>query len=178
MRYVAFENESRLISIETGSLRPSPFQQKLKVDMICTSERDLMILDWMLFKRLSQRNLTGSKISMSSTKFVFLRYIAKRHFWLLWNGFNETWQEGRSQRPLQSLCFSIRLIGKTRWLPGLSFMIGLCFWGRSENNIAAQPLIGKEILWQNVLGFLARLHFSAEELLYRRRPRQHPHAKC
>ena len=34
------------------------------------------------------------------------------HFWLLlwnrWTEFNETWQEARSQRPLQSLCFSGR----------------------------------------------------------------------
>ena len=37
-----------------------------------------------------QRNLTGSKISKSSTKFVL---------------FDETWQEARYQRPLQSLCF-------------------------------------------------------------------------
>ena len=33
-----------------------------------------------------------------------------RHFWLLlwnhWTEFNETWQEARSQRPLQSCCFS------------------------------------------------------------------------
>ena len=35
-----------------------------------------------------------------------------RHFWLLfwncWTGFKEIWQEGRSQRPLPSLCFSGR----------------------------------------------------------------------
>ena len=67
-----------------------------------------------------QRNLTGSKISMTSTKFVFFGPIGKnkmaalasdwlRHFWLLlwnrWTEFNETWQEARSQRPLPSLCF-------------------------------------------------------------------------
>ena len=66
-----------------------------------------------------QRNFTGSKISTSSTKFVFLGPIQKnkmaalasdwlRHFRLLWNRwteFNETWQEARSQRPLPSLCF-------------------------------------------------------------------------
>ena len=43
-----------------------------------------------------------------------------RHFWLLlwnrWTEFNETWQEGRSQRPLPSLCFSGQL-EKTRWPP-------------------------------------------------------------
>ena len=118
-----------------------------------------------------QPNLTGSKISTSSTKFVFFGPIGKtrwppwpligwdifdfssetaewnstklhrkqdlnvlyqvwvfrndrknkmaalasdwlRHFRLLlrnhWTEFNETWQEARSQRPLQSLCFSGR----------------------------------------------------------------------
>ena len=68
-----------------------------------------------------QRNLTGSKISTSSTKFMFLGPIGKpkmaaltsdwlRHYWLLlwnrWTEFNETWREARSQRPLPSLCFS------------------------------------------------------------------------
>ena len=58
-----------------------------------------------------QRNLSGSKISTSSTKFVFFRLIGKnklaalasdwlRHFRLLplnrWTEFNETWQEARS----------------------------------------------------------------------------------
>ena len=66
-----------------------------------------------------QRNLTGSKISTPSTKFVFFGPIGKqdgrlasdwlRHFWLLlwnhWTKFNETWQEARSKRPLPSLCF-------------------------------------------------------------------------
>ena len=118
-----------------------------------------------------QRNLTGSKISTSSTKFVFFGSIGKtrwppwaligwdifdfssvtaegnstklirkqdlnvlcqvcvfwadrknkiaaldsdwlRHFrlllWNRWTEFNETWQEARSQRPLPSLCFSVR----------------------------------------------------------------------
>ena len=118
-----------------------------------------------------QWNLTGSEISMSSTKFVLLRRIRKtrwppwpligwdifdfssetaernsmkldrkrdlnvlyqvcvfqadrknkmaalasdwlRHFrfllWNRWTEFNETWQEGRSQCPLPSLCFSGR----------------------------------------------------------------------
>ena len=70
-----------------------------------------------------QRNLTGSKISTSSTKFVFFGPIAKtkmaalasdwlRYFrlllWNRWMEFNETWQEARSQRPLPSLCFSGR----------------------------------------------------------------------
>ena len=70
-----------------------------------------------------QRNLTGNKISTSSTKFVFFGPIGKnkmaalasdwlRHFrlllWNRWTEFNEIWQEARSQRPLPSLCFSGR----------------------------------------------------------------------
>ena len=72
----------------------------------------------------SQRNLTGSKISTSSTKFVFsgrsenkmaaLASDWRRHFLLLlwnrWTEFNETWQEARSQRLLPSLCFSGRSV--------------------------------------------------------------------
>ena len=67
-----------------------------------------------------QRNLTGSKISTSSTKFVFradlknkMAVLAShwlRHFRLLlqnrWTEFNETWQGARSQRHLPSLCLS------------------------------------------------------------------------
>ena len=67
-----------------------------------------------------QRNLTGSKISTLSTKFVFLGWSEKQDgspslwlaekfrllFWKRWTEFNETWQEARSQRPLPSLCFS------------------------------------------------------------------------
>ena len=68
-----------------------------------------------------QRNLTGSKISTSSTKFVFLGSIGKnkmatlasdwlRHFrlllWNRWTEYSESWQEARSQRLLPSLCFS------------------------------------------------------------------------
>ena len=70
-----------------------------------------------------QRNLTGSKILTSSTKSCVFRADRKnkmaalasdwlRHFglllWIRWTEFNETWQEARSQRPLQSLCFSGR----------------------------------------------------------------------
>ena len=70
-----------------------------------------------------KQNLTGSKISTPSTKFVFFGPIGKnkmatlasdwlRNFRLLlwngWTGFNETWQEARYQRPLPSLCFSGR----------------------------------------------------------------------
>ena len=68
-----------------------------------------------------QWNLTGSKISISSNKFVFFRLIGKTRWppwrlvgWdtfklILWNcgtEFNETWQEARSQRPPPSMCFS------------------------------------------------------------------------
>ena len=68
-----------------------------------------------------QQNLTGSKISPSSTKAYVFRADQKnkiaalsshwlRPFWLpLWNRwteFNETWQKASSQRPLPSLCFS------------------------------------------------------------------------
>ena len=70
-----------------------------------------------------QRNLTGSKILTSSTKFVFFGPIGKtrynvaalasdwlRHFrLLLWNRlkeFNQAWQEARSHHPLPSSCFS------------------------------------------------------------------------
>ena len=69
------------------------------------------------------RNLTGSKISTSSTRFVFFWADRKnkmaalvsdwlRHFrfilWNRWTEFHETWQEASSQRPLPSLCFSGR----------------------------------------------------------------------
>ena len=78
-----------------------------------------------------QRNLTGSKIATSSTKFVFFGLIEKnkmaalvsdwlRHLLLLlwnrWTEFNETWLEARSQCPLPSLCFLCRF-EKTRWPP-------------------------------------------------------------
>ena len=66
-----------------------------------------------------QRNLTGSKISTSSTNFVFwgdwknkmaaLTSDWLKHFGLLlwnrWTEFNENWKEARSQRPLPSLFF-------------------------------------------------------------------------
>ena len=82
-----------------------------------------------------QRNLAGSKISTSSTKFVFFGSIGKkkmaalasdwlRHFrlllWNRWTEFNQTWQEARSQRPLPSLCFSGRS-EKQDGRPGLWF---------------------------------------------------------
>ena len=69
-----------------------------------------------------QQNLRGSKISTSSTKFVFLGPIGEtkwlpglasdwlRDFrlllWNRWTEFYESLVEGRSQRPLLSLCFS------------------------------------------------------------------------
>ena len=76
-------------------------------------------------KRLNgiQRNLTGSKISTSSTKFVvFFGPIGKtmaalasdwlRHFplllWNRWMEFNKTWLKARSKRLLPSLCYSGR----------------------------------------------------------------------
>ena len=74
-----------------------------------------------------QRNLTESKFSTSSTKFVFFGLIQKTIwpplpligwdiFWLLlwnrWTEFSETWQEARSYRPLPSLCFSGRKVNK------------------------------------------------------------------
>ena len=81
-----------------------------------------------------QRNLIGSKISTSSTKFVFFRPIEKKTRWppwpligwdifdfssetaVGWMEYNETWQEARSQRLLPSSCFSGRS-KKTRWPP-------------------------------------------------------------
>ena len=69
-----------------------------------------------------QRNLTGSKISTSSTKFVFFGSIGKTRWppWTLtgWDifdffrflllnhrtEFNETWQEAGFQRPLYQVC--------------------------------------------------------------------------
>ena len=82
-----------------------------------------------------QRNLTGSKISTPSTKFVFFGPIGKnklaalasdwlKHFrlllWNCWTEFNKTWQEAKSQRPLPSLCFSGRS-EKQDGHPGLWF---------------------------------------------------------
>ena len=70
-----------------------------------------------------RRNLTGSKISTSFTKFMFFWVNQKnkmatlasdwpRHYrlllWRQWMEFNETWQEARSQCPLPSSCFSGR----------------------------------------------------------------------
>ena len=74
-----------------------------------------------------QRNLTGSKILTSATKFGFFGPIGKTRWppwpligrdiirlllWSRWTEFNETWQEARSQRHLPSLCFSGRSVKK------------------------------------------------------------------
>ena len=61
-----------------------------------------------------QQNLTGSKISTSSTKFVFFGPVGKKDgrsglcrllLWNRWTEFNETWQEVRSKRLVPSLCY-------------------------------------------------------------------------
>ena len=88
-------------------------------------KQDLNVLYQVCVFRADRKNkmavLAGSKISTSSTKFVFFGLIRKikmavlasdwpRHFWLLlwnrWMEFKETWQEARSQRSLPSLYFS------------------------------------------------------------------------
>ena len=70
-----------------------------------------------------QRNMKGTKTSMSSTKFVYFGPIRKPSWppWPLigWDTFDfsetaETWQEARSQSHLPSLCFSGSL-EKPRW---------------------------------------------------------------
>ena len=75
-----------------------------------------------------ERNMTGSKISTSSTKFVFFELIRKnkmialasdwlRHFRLLlwnhWMELNETLQEARDLNFL----YQVWVFEKTRWLP-------------------------------------------------------------
>ena len=79
-----------------------------------------------------QGNLTGSKISTSSTKFVFFGPMGKTRWppwpligWDIFNFFSETaewnstWQEARSQRLLPSLCFSSWWVNKN-FCPGWS----------------------------------------------------------
>ena len=91
---------------------------------------DLLRHFWLLlWNRWTEFNetLTRSKLSTSSTKFVFFGLIGKtrlppwplissRHFrlllWNRWTEFNETWQEARSQCLLPSLCFSGRSVSK------------------------------------------------------------------
>ena len=77
-----------------------------------------------------QRNLTGSKISISPTKYVFSGRSEKEDgrsghrladtFSSLnrWIEFNKTWQEARSHRQIPSLCI-FGPIGERRWPPGL-----------------------------------------------------------
>ena len=100
-----------------------------------------------------QRNLTGSKISMSSTKFLFFRSIGKnkmaalasdwlRHFrlllWNRWTEFDKTWHEARSQRPLPSLCFSGQSVKKKMaamahdWLRHFLLLLWNCWTGFKE----------------------------------------------
>ena len=88
-----------------------------------------------------QRNLTESKFSTSSTKFVFFGLMEKTIwprwplidwdiFWLFlwnrWTEFSETWHEVRSQRPLPSLCFSGRKVNKKATLANLSKKVAHC----------------------------------------------------
>ena len=76
--------------------------------------RHFRLLHWNHWTEF-QWNLTGSKISTFSTKFVFFGWIWKTRwlpFCLLWNrwtAFNETWQKAICQHPLRSLCFSGQL---------------------------------------------------------------------
>ena len=83
-----------------------------------------------------QRNLTGSKISTSSTKFVFYGPLEEQdgrpglwlseQFWLLlwnrWTEFNETWQVAGSKRPLSSFCFVF--LGRSKKQDGCPLPIG------------------------------------------------------
>ena len=75
-----------------------------------------------------QWNLTWSKISTTSTKYVFRTDMKTKmvspasewlvHFWsfeICWNEFNETWQDVRSPCPPPSVCFGS--IGKPKWSP-------------------------------------------------------------
>ena len=101
-----------------------------------------------------QQNLSGSKISMSSTKIVFradrknkMAALASdwlRHFWLLlwnrWTEFYETWQEARSQCPLPSLCFSGRW-EKQDGCPGL-------WLAETFSTSPLKPLNGIQQTWQ------------------------------
>ena len=92
-----------------------------------------------------QRRFTWSKISTSSTEFVFFEPIGKKMaalasdwlrcfqllLWNCWTEFNETWQEARSQRRLPRFCFSGRSEKKiaalaSYWLRHVS----LPFWNR------------------------------------------------
>ena len=115
-----------------------------------------------------QRNLTGRKISTSSTKFVFLGRSEKQKRWPPW---------------------PIRQTHCTQVHDMLPFG-PLAFVSHSYVLQATQAFLGMLPFWlQQIL--LARLHFSAEELLLypwrrrqrpcrrrRQRPRRRVHAKC
>ena len=110
-----------------------------------------------------QWNLTGSKISTSSTKFVFFGPVGKKkmtalasdwlwHFWLLWwnrwTEINEVWQEARWQCPLPSLCFWADLKNKmvalaSGWLRHFRLLL----WNRwTEFNETWQEARSKRLL--------------------------------
>ena len=109
-----------LILVQLGQVRYcnhalSVFRPSLTFHIFDFSSEPMKVIQW---------SLTGSKISTSSTKFVFFlqddqktkmaapAFDWLRHFRLLisnrWTEFNETWQETRYQRLLPSLCFSDR----------------------------------------------------------------------
>ena len=102
-----------------------------------------------------QRNLKGSKISTSSTKFVIFGQIGKTRWppWSLigWdsltsplkplNGISVTWQEARSQSPLLSFCFS-GWSEKTRWPP----------WSLIDWDILTSPLKPLNRIQRNLTG--------------------------
>ena len=95
-----------------------------------------------------QRNLTGSKISMSSTNFVLFGPIKKkaalasdwlRHFRLLlcdrWTEFNKTWQEAKFKRPLPSSCYSTKLDRKQ----DINVLYKVCVFRADRKNKMAAP---------------------------------------
>ena len=125
---------------------------------------DLLRHFWLLWNRRTeyQRNVTGSKISTSSTKFVFSGWSEKqdgrmafdwqRHFRLLllncWTEFNKTWQEARSQRPYQF--FVVRTDQKKEnGRPSLSLADTISFFHLKPMNGIQRKLTGSKIL--NVL---------------------------
>ena len=119
-----------------------------------------------------KRNMTGSKISMSSNKFAFLAHRSRKlewasvivhcpssvrpssfrlkfsHFglllWYRWMEFNETWQEARSQRPLPSLCFSGQSV-KQDGRPGLWLAETFCTSPLKRLNGIQWNLTGRKI---------------------------------
>ena len=106
-----------------------------------------------------QHNLTGSKISTSSTKFVFFGPIGKNKMdalasdwlrlfrlllWICWTEFNETWQEARSKRLLPSLCYWGRS-QKQDGGPGLWFVETFSTSSLKLLNRIQQKFTGKKI---------------------------------